>query len=323
MNRILRDTFVALALLAIAGVAPADRAEATQDSVALRFAWPQELRGTVDYTSHRAREANGRSEEVAVSGRYDFVTSGVSDGLLIRFENVETEVESDGAGLEAMVKQFMTRAASTPPSYVVGGDGQFHRIEDLDEFRGAVLDGLDQASADLPDQTRAQISQVMAGILTREQLEQSIVSDWNLYVGAWLDAELDHGDLYEVRYEQPVAMFGNAPIPMRTTFLFAGRTACDDGDDEQNCVILEMESFVDSERLAAALEDFLSQFPADGQTPKVEALRQDVSVRLITEPDTLLPHRMDSRRYTETRMTVNGETTIGSQVEERRFVYRY
>jgi len=163
----------------------------------------------------------------------------------------------------------------------------------------------------------------MTGILTREQLEQGIVSDWNLYVGAWLGAELDRGDLYEIRYEQPVPMFGNAAIPMRTTFLFAGRAACHDGDEGQSCVILEMESFVDSERLAAALEDFLSQFPADGQTPTVEALRQDVSVRLITEPDTLLPHRMDSRRYTETRMTMNGDTTVGSQVEERRFVYRY
>jgi len=323
MNGFLRSAFLALAFLAFAGGIPSGRATAAQETVNLNFAWPQDLRGSVDYTAHRARESNGQSDQVAISGRYDFVTSPVADGLLIRFENVETDVESDGAGLESMVKTFMTKAASTPPSYVVGRDGQFRRIEDLDAFRDAVLGGLDEAFADLPEQTRTQISQVMAGVLTREQMEVAIVSDWNMFVGAWLDAELDEGDLYELQYEQPVPMLGNAAIPMRTTFLFTGRAACDDRDTGQGCVVLEMKSFVDSDRLAAALEAFLGQFPADGQRPKVEALRQDVSVRLVTEPDTLLPHRLDSRRYTETRITMNGATSVGSQVEEKRFVYRY
>jgi len=323
MNGILRAALGGLFAISFAAVAPSGPAAAAQETVSLSFAWPQDLRGSVDYTAYRARESNGRSDEVAISGRYDFVTSAVADGLLIRFENVETDVKSDGAGVEAMVKSFMTKAASTPPSYVVGRDGQFRRIEDVDVFRNAVLGGLDDAFADLPEQTRAQISQVMAGILTREQMEAGIVSDWNMFVGAWLEAELDQGDLYELQYEQPVPMLGNASIPMRTTFLFAGRTACDENDAGQGCVILEMKSFVDSDRLSAALEAFLSRFPADGDKPKVEALRQDMTVRLVTEPDTLLPHRLDSRRYTETRMTMNGETSVGSQVEEKRFVYRY
>jgi len=323
MIKPLRTISFVLPFLAIAGAAPVGGATAAQDSVSLNFAWPQDLRGSVEYASRRAREANGRSEQVEISGSYDFATSAVADGLLIRFENIRTEIDSDGVGVEAMVKQFMTKAASTPPSYVVGHDGEFRRIEDLDAFREALLDGLDQAFADLPAQTRAQLSQAMAAVLTREQLEQGIVSDWNISVGAWLDAELDRGDLYEVAYEQPVPMLGNAAIPMRTTFRFVGRAACREGDGDERCVILEMESFVDSERLADALEAFLSPSPADGPAPTVEAIRQDVSVRLVTEPGTLLPHRMDSRRYTETRMTMNGETSVGSQVEERRVVYRY
>ncbi|MCC2662426.1 MAG: hypothetical protein K0R41_901 [Geminicoccaceae bacterium] len=46
-------------------------------------------------------------------------------------------------------------------------------------------------------------------------------------------------------------------------------------------------------------------------------------MRLISEPDTLLPHLMESWTRTIATMAVGDETQVSSRFEEKRFVYTY
>jgi hypothetical protein len=310
------------ALVVGAAVALAGPA-AAKETVALNFGWPSDLRGQVTFSARTTQTVNGRSEAISMSGRYDFMTSGAADGLLIRFDNVETQVENSAAGPQAMVKKYLAKAASAPPSYVVAGNGQFVRIEGLEEFRGTVLGGVDDAFAEFPADVRQQVVQVIGRILTKEQLEASIVSEWNMYVGAWIDAELDQGDVYEITYQEPVPALGNMAVPMRAQFMFRERAACDERDEARRCVELELRTFVDPEGMSAALQALLRQLPEGQNAARVEDMQQEMVVRLITEPGTLLPHLLESSKRTVSTVSLGEEQRVSSQVEEKRFVYTY
>jgi len=313
---------LALTLFVAVSLVPAGPVRA-KETVALTFGWPSGLHGMVTFSARTTRTVNGRSENLNMAGRYGFATSAAADGLLIRFDNVETEVENAGSGPQAMVKKYLAKATSMPPSYVVSPEGQFLRIEGLEAFRNRILEGMDDAFAELPPATREQVIQTMGAIFTREQLEASLASDWNSYVGTWTGAELDEGDLYELTLSQPIPGFGNMEVPMRTTFLFKQRVSCSGAESAKRCVELEMHTFVDPEGLAAAVEAFMARLPAGHGAPRIQDLQQETIMRLISEPDTLLPHLMESSTRTIMTMAVGDETQASSRIEEKRFVFTY
>ena len=313
---------VALSLFVLASLMPAGPVRA-KETVALTFGWPTGLHCTVTFSARTTRTVNGQSDDLNMAGRSDFVTSAAPDGLLIQFDNVETEVENAGSGPQAMVKAYMAKATSMPPSYLVGPDGQFLRIEGLEAFRTGIFEGMADAFADLPAPTREQIIRTMEAIFTREQLEASLASDWDSHVGTWIGAEMDEGDLYELTFNQAIPAFGNMEVPMRSTFLLKGRVPCNGAEAAKHCVELEARTFVDPDGLAAAVDAFMARLPAGQEVPRIQDLQQETVVRLISEPNTLLPHLMETSTRTATVMAVGDETQASSRTEEKRFVYTY
>ena len=313
-----------LALLVSAALAAGTHVSANvKETIALTFDWPAGLRGKVAFSARTSKMQNGQSQDLAMAGRYEFTTVDASDGLLIEFHNVETEVENAGSGPQAMIQKYMAEATSTPPSYVVGHDGEFLRVEGLAEFRQSILDGMSEALSEFPSQTRDQIMQTMAGVFSKEQVEVSLVSEWNSTVGTWLNAEMDEGDVYELTYSQAVPAFGNMEVPMRSTFEFKRRLPCNGEEDAKNCVELEARTFVDPDGLSAAVEAFLAQIPSGQIAPRIDDLQQETVIRLISEPGTLLPHLMETSTHTTTTISVGEETQTSSRMEEKHFVYTY
>ncbi len=321
-DRMRRIAAIASACLTVVFVSPAN-AQGAADAVSLNFAWPEGLQANVEFESWSRRSTDGRNEDVGVTGQYAFTTSRAGQDLLIEFGDVQTQVDSPSTDIRAMMTNFIAKAVSVPPSYVVANDGSFRRLEGLDRFRRNMLDGLDDAFTEFPPQIRDQVVRVLDSVLTDEQLQASIASEWNQAVGAWLGADLDRGDLYELSYEETVPAFNNVTVPMRSTFKFVERVPCNGDSPERRCVKLEMRSFVDPEGLAAAIESFLSQLPAGQDRPQIEAMRQESVVRLVTEPDTLIPHLMESAKHTEMTMLLDGRIQESERLERNRYVYTY
>ena len=84
-----------------------------------------------------------------------------------------------------------------------------------------------------------------------------------------------------------------------------------------------MRTFVDPEGLTAAVEAFLARLPAGHEGPRIQDLQQETVLRLISEPDTLLPYLMQSWRRTVTTVAVGDESQAASRIEEKRFAYTY
>ncbi|MDX1576595.1 MAG: hypothetical protein R3285_10400, partial [Kiloniellales bacterium] len=111
--------------------------------------------------------------------------------------------------------------------------------------------------------------------------------------------------------------------PMRSTFQFVQRVPCNGDKSGKDCVELEMRTFIDPEGLAAAVEAFVAKLPGDQPAPRIEELRQETVVRLISEPGTLLPHLLETSTRSATTVSVGDQSQSSSQIEEKRFVYTY
>ena len=163
--------------------------------------------------------------------------------------------------------------------------------------------------------------EILGQMTTKEQLEKKIVESWDREVGAWVGASLDQGDIYEAQYIIETPALQNAPIPMKAQFKYVGPAPCNDDSEEENCVELEMLTEVNSEALAKALEDFLQK--AGISDFHVEQFQLEEKVQLITEPGTLIPHRMHLRRLSSTVISQGGQTSEANEYREIKTTYTY
>ena len=304
------------------------RAEApdAQDSVQLTFAWPEDLKGQATYSFKKEKTLKGNTQVQALSGTYEISTAPSAEGMIVSIDNVEVKAggNTPAVGIQAQLEKYFLRIASSSPKYVIGNNGDYIRLEGLDEYQQNIMAGMDDLSAGLPPQARQQISQLVRRLLSKEQLEKGIVESWNREVGAWAGAAFDQGDLYQAEFTNTLPRLGNIEVPLVVSFRFLGRVPCSEGESEKECVDLEMQTAVNSEALSSALESFVEQVAgAQGAPLRVDSLDQTETVRLTTEPDTLIPHRMASRKVSILVMSQGGESQDTSEVEETLTVYRY
>ena len=162
----------------------------------------------------------------------------------------------------------------------------------------------------------------MRQLLSKEQLEKGIVESWNREVGAWAGVAFDQAE-----FTNTLPMLGNVEVPLVVSFRFLGRVPCSEGESEKECVDLEMQTAVNSEALSSALESFVEQVAevagAQGAPLRVDSFDQTETVRLTTEPDTLIPHRMASRKVSNLVMSQGGKSQDTREVSETLTVYRY
>lgn len=296
-----------------------------QDTVRLSFAWPDNLTGTVTYTVRKTKISGDRSRNLELSGSYRLRTSAVEDGLMVKTDNVELKVGTGTAsyGPGSKLQQFLFRAASTPPHFVVARTGQFLRLEGLDAFRDRLRAAAAEMVQDMPDEAKLKVFRAMAPMMSKAQLESNIVSSWNRDVGAWLGAALDKGEEYELTFSNNIPMFGNLAVPMVSRFRFIDRVPCRDGDAGKKCVDLETRTDVDSAGLNKALEEFIKGLGGGAQVPHIEKFELTTIVRLITEPDTLIPHRVKTTKVSQSVISQGGMRRSAQQVEEVQMVYSY
>ena len=290
--RVKAATASALAIFLLSGpFAWASDLPGSGDSVRLRFHWPNGLNGTVTYELHKQKRFGERTENIEISGSYRVRVASVADGLLITTDSVSVNVEDGSvrAGPQAELRRIMYRTASTPPEFVVTRAGKFLRLQGLEKCRNNFRSALGQAVENLPGPAKLKILRAVAPMMTRAQLEANILGSWNRDVGAWLDAALDRGELYRLRFTNRVAAFGGLAVPMVSTFKFIDRVFCTPAEADKRCVELESQTFVDSAELARAIEEFIVPAGNGERSLTIRSFRLNSTVRLVTEPHTLIP----------------------------------
>ena len=90
------------------------------------------------------------------------------------------------------------------------------------------------------------------------------------------------------------------------------------------CVSLRVDSELDSQRLGPAVTEFMRGLnPQRLAGVTVESVQKHGSVKLLTEPDTLLPHRIEVEENTEIVLQVGTERRVQRNARSQRKTYRY
>lgn len=119
--------------------------------------------------------------------------------------------------------------------------------------------------------------------------------EWTALIGAWLDAELEVGSLYESETEDALPLPGNPVVPFKYEFGVIDRVPCDGEDQMTSCVEVVMRSFPDPEFMEQFLTDLRNSMLED-RPGGPETVFHDISVFsesvLVTSPETLIPRSL-------------------------------
>jgi hypothetical protein len=263
------------------GASPAG-SPGTDGEVRLTFAWPPDLRLRVALDH---REWRGREERRA---RYAHRVVVAPEGRWLRVSVRDAEAEGDTPGLE------LNLALNETLDQVVAADGSYVRTEGLE--RALELLGADDEEA------RA---------TSRQALERVAELDWELLVGAWADRALRPGRPEPRAFPGAVPLLPSVPALLDVEATLAGRVACEEGEAAAACVELVWRASPGPRARAAAVERLLGSREAGAPPLDVEGLQASAEARLVTEPDTLVPHRLTVRE--ELRLAVRQP---GGDVEE-------
>lgn len=302
------------------------KAKPAKDKVALTFAWPKNLKGSIEISRTKRLRTNRGKRNQKISGSYDFRVRPVAGGLSITQTNAKIVVDGDQkmSAVQAKLQDFLLKTASSPPSFVVAPNGQFQRLDGLQEFQKRVSDGLDAMISGYPSQLQQKVKRVVAPMISLARLQQQIVSGWNRDVGFWTGgAVIDHGDTYVFKHANRFPAFGTLRVPMATHFEFAERVPCTKKETSKRCVRLESRTKVDNKELTKAIEKWVASTGATGKAkPNFKNMRIDVSVTLITDPRTLIPYHVREKKVTVA--SIGGpKGGLAEQVQITELKYKY
>jgi hypothetical protein len=247
-------------------------------SLVFHFNWPDGLVGRC--RSRRRAAGAGRQEPVhEVTFR-------------VRVERTADEVRVVTDDLASEGNRVLGEEALGPLVETVEPDGRYRAAEGVAD----ALAGMPSLAAQPPAERARAVQDV----------EARLAETWKLLVGAWAGRELPLGATYAAT--APETMPGGSSARVRIAIQADGRVPCWRGDREARCVRVQIRSQPE-QRATDALVPTLLAVLAPGRGIAPHDVVPDVatvmtSAVVITEPDTLVPHRFVLRR----RFVLTGST---------------
>jgi len=282
-----------------------------QTKARFQFAWkPHQARWST--VMDRARQRGDRYEMVTTDYRSTVDVRRERDDwvLLTKLEGLPS-VHASGAALTTADSErwqaMIAGMTAALPEIVVGADGSFKEVRNLDRHRATLVESVRKLIAESPPgsaekMSDADIDRFLDATLSPELLAATAAGQWDIAVAAWIGGEFDHGDWYSLSFEEALPGFSAHPIAKTMTFKVSRWLPCAEGR-EPKCVEVLVRIVPEPEGLAKAVGEFVTRvMPAASGTELMEALRAirytaEVRYRLVTEPDTLRPWSLEERKY--------------------------
>jgi hypothetical protein len=299
--------FLLAAVLCHAAPAWAEQPEGESKSSALRFAWPTRLEAEVEY--RRSKYDPGRPERnmaVALTARLNAVTTG--NEVRIAYTEWKGDLGADpyARALLQSSNQIVT---------VVSRNGAFLRIEGTTAAEDALkkMPGLER----VPAQARQQLLQIAPATFEKEARD-----GWGALVGVWAGNDLEIGADYVMEGEAPVAVLPGERVRIDTRLRAERRLDCP-GTGRPGCLELRLRSVPSAEDTDRIINAIIAKLGVTNFPASLSDLSMVTEVSLVTEPDRLLPHRLEVKRTTKAAVA-NGEKRLhGERVDTATWTYRY
>jgi hypothetical protein len=211
------------------------------------------------------------------------------------------------------------------PTFVVDRDATFLRVEDAEDFRSTLTTLANDRIKDLPFAPgRGIVQRFVEQDASDAVLEREAADRWYGSVGLWNGRALTRGEPSQWTTMQPVPIPGGAEIALARQFRFefVQRVPCLEGETGEQCVELTMTTEIAEEERKRAAEALHQSLGADAAHYEFPDNR--IELRMVTDPDTLLPYRVhQSRRSGMIMMDGEDEGVGGRRQDEVDVVYGY
>lgn len=318
-----------LALVAALACPPSIPAQEERDTtpevVAIRFDWPVGLEAEVTASRERERETKGKTSGFSIGSEYRLHVSDHDAGFLVKVTEFSITDFPAGPGVANLFTNALNRFSGISPDYIVSREGELLQLVGLSEIvaqsrtlLGAMLDSLRASNADA-----ASFIETMA---SEEYFMSQAAEEWNAAVGLWLDADFEVGAVYVLEQEEPIPFFSDVLVPFYYEFSLSDYAPCHESASPRSCVVLEMVSSPDADEIKRLLTDIMKRIAGRQVAGQFffEELEIENTVRLVTEPATLIPHSVELVKYVRGTMAgPEGEGGEFRQVDRRSYVYRY
>jgi len=286
----------AVCLAAVSGCATAGGARPpppAEPATTLRFAWPDGFQARVTLV-HREQ----RPDAPPASARASHRLVAERRGNAIRVSVRDVEAAGDVPDLEMNVR------ISEALVQVVAQDGTYLRTEGLDEAL-AIL-GAEEGEE--------------RGV-SRRALERIAELDWELTAGGWAGRALEPGRPSTRQFPGSVPLLPGVPALLDVEQSLLAPAPCEEGGAASECVALSWRGTPTAAARAEALRRLRGEGGA-GEGTALEDLDGRVEARLIAEPATLVPHRLDVEEELRIRVRHAGGDAV-ELVERSEDHYRF
>ncbi|WP_176063062.1 hypothetical protein [Anaeromyxobacter diazotrophicus] len=242
--------------------------------VELKFAWPDGFQSHV-LIAHEARRSG--AEPTGLIARQRMVAE--KQGSEVRVSTRDVAARGNEPDLESIVK------INEALVQVVAPDGRFRRAE-----------GLDQALAAIKTATPEEREKA------RQALIRSTAFDWELMVGAWAGEQLAPDQPKRKQLQGYVPHIVAVEALLEVEYGLEGRVPCTEQETERRCVQLSYRASLAPGDRPATLDRLRRITTSEAAKATPEDVHADIELLLVTEPETLIPHRMTQRERLRLRL---------------------
>jgi hypothetical protein len=220
-------------------------------------------------------------------------TEAVEGGLSVRERDVEI-VE----GAEGMLE--LAAAAGEAVSMVVSPEGEIVRFEGIDK----VASMPERIAKETGREIAPEMEAALAPLSDPAIVEASMIEEWSLFVGAWVGAAGEIGDVFESTNDTPVE---GEEEGVSFRWSIAGKTPCTPQEQALRCVRLETVSIPDTETVSQVLRQmFRPIFEPHGIEFSFKSF--ETQAVLVADPDGLIPYRFERQQVAIVQAHIDGQT---------------
>lgn len=261
---------------------------AAAEPVSLEFGWHAGMYAEVEQTKLRQR---GHAPPSTTTTRYAFDVSRLDGGELLvapRRETIQHSRSGDASSVP-QVQQLEAVARAVLPSYVVSAKGEFVRLHDLPAAQAEALRLLAQW-AEPPTVDGGKLAEQ----LTQDYFLTSLNRDaWQSLVGYWRGGQLAMGQEFQDSSREPTPLLPGETVKMSVRVQVKGQVPCERQGLPRRCVEIEVHSTPDRGDITRIIQTFLTRTMPTTLGNMQMSMDMTQTLQLVTEPDSLIPHRYD------------------------------
>ena len=306
--------------VAFSGVAFSVAESDSDEVITLKYAWPEGLLATMSMSKQFLFAKGEDKQKQNVNEHYHLSTVPHEQGLEFKIKFLKLEV-ADSGDTRSEVRQLLRELKNLTPNYILNESGGFAGLIGLPELVEEMENAISEMGGHLPDEVSNKLRDMVRKILNRETFEESSKERWNRIVEQWIGLTLTKGVAKKVKMNARLIILPGMEVPIETAYTYHGRVPCNAQETRRECVKLEATSSLGPEKMGEVLEIWSKNIGLD-ESP-YENIEAQSRLEIVTEPDTLLPHKLSMRRLISGVFRIDGKEKSIRQTDLLESSYQY